>query len=195
MTTQTNVVTVYMEAGEPPFTAAPYGRCLCGKAFKRTSPHDHRRKWCSERCRKNLSYGGTCQRCGNRTSGGDGAAKAPALCASCSEDRNREERTIWSKERIVEEIHRWTSLAGRPPKATEWQRAGTAAQKRLLVDIHRATGPWPTVTVVQRKFGSWANAIEAADFPRPTRGVQGPRRRHEDLKALHHRMTFDEHAA
>lgn len=53
--------------------------CRCGRAFE----GPRHRKWCSDLCRKNRLYGGTCRECGDRTSysGKQGASR---LCFRCS---------------------------------------------------------------------------------------------------------------
>lgn len=57
----------------------------------------------------------------------------------------------WTSEEILEQIRLFHKQNGRPPTSREFKRAG----------------PWPKQTTVVKKFGSWANAIEAAGFPRP----------------------------
>lgn len=115
-----------------------------------------------DRARKN-SYGGVCLRCGKRTDGSNGRAKAPKICAACDAIRLHEER-YWTRERVIAAIQRWAAEHGRPPRANEWQRA-------------HPDGWWPAATSVYRTstnpgavFAYWADAIEAAGFPRPEVG-------------------------
>lgn len=61
----------------------------------------------------------------------------------------------WTRPGLVTAIRDFAASAGRPPTADEW----------------RVAGPWPTLKTVMRHFGSWAAAIEAAGFQRPTRGT------------------------
>lgn len=59
----------------------------CGAALKPSGPKDHRRKWCSERCRKR-SYGDPCIDCGARTSYGAEKKRVPEPhCDSCRAQR------------------------------------------------------------------------------------------------------------
>jgi len=64
-------------------------------------------------------------------------------------------RRAWEKAEIIDAIQRWRREYGEPPTSTEWAR--------------HIEG-YPTTSTVKARFGSWANAIEAAGFPRPTRG-------------------------
>jgi hypothetical protein len=94
-------------------------------------------------------YGGTCEDCGTRTYGGDGASKAPTVCADCSAQRQHDSR-YWTPARIIAAIRAFHAKHGRPPHATEWNTAGLNGE--------------PYVSVVQREFGSWRAAILAAGF-------------------------------
>lgn len=104
-------------------------------------------------------YRGTCRRCGGPTTGGDGRAKAPTICAACCAIEQHENR-YWTRARIVAAIQRFAEENGRPPLAPEWNSAG-----------HGQNGDgYPGPAFVIREFGSWANGIEAAGFPRPRIG-------------------------
>lgn len=70
------------------------------------------------------------------------------LCQSCAAKHSR----IWTAETILQAIHRWHQQHGRPPIATEWIRGAP---------------DYPNPGTVIREHGSWANAIEAAGYPRP----------------------------
>lgn len=70
-------------------------------------------------------------------------------------ENNPGRRRAWDKADITAAIQRWHGEYGHPPTSTEWMR--------------RVDG-YPTTTTVAARFGSWANAIEQAGFPRPTRG-------------------------
>lgn len=65
--------------------------------------------------------------------------------------------TAWSKEEIIAAIQKWAREHGRPPTANEWT-------KRII--------GYPSASTVAKHFGSWAEGIEAAGFPRPVRGGQ-----------------------
>lgn len=65
-------------------------------------------------------------------------------------------RKRWTREEIIEAIQAHAREHGYPPVASEW----------ALQDATR-----PTRDDAKRVFGSWADAVEAAGFPRPRRGV------------------------
>lgn len=101
-------------------------------------------------------YQGTCVDCGAKTDGSNGRANAPKRCAKCAADAQHDER-YWTRETIIEAIKRFGREHGRAPVATDW-----------LYGKHGVNGsgyPWPGFLI--REFGSWANGIEAAGFPRP----------------------------
>lgn len=64
--------------------------------------------------------------------------------------------TKWPRDRIIEAVQEWAAAHGRPPRELDWLHADPA-------------GRHPSRTVVVRRYG-WANLIEEAGFPRPTRG-------------------------
>lgn len=49
-----------------------------------------KRKWCSERCRKQTVYSGTCQHCGTPTNGYGGFGSASDTCKRCFNERNKD---------------------------------------------------------------------------------------------------------
>jgi hypothetical protein len=106
---------------------------------------------------KRRRYGRPCATgCGRLTSGSNGAGAAPLLCVVCYRHQQGEE----ARSKAIACIHEWHRRYGRPPKADEW-RAGVA--------------PYPTVSLIQYLFGSWAGGIRAAGYEprkpgRPKRG-------------------------
>lgn len=70
-------------------------------------------------------------------------------------ENDRGRRRAWERDDILDAIRRWDTDYGHPPTSTEWMR--------------RVDG-YPTTTTVATRFGSWANAVEQAGFPRPARG-------------------------
>jgi hypothetical protein len=69
-------------------------------------------------------------------------------------------RTVrWTRERIVESLQAFAAEHGRPPSC---------------LDARHHVGRLPQQPTCARAFGSWANAIEAAGFPRPTRSTRYP---------------------
>lgn len=154
----------------------------CGTPIEPSGPRDHRRKWCSERCRK-AQYGGTCVDCGAPTYGGNGQAKAPERCLLCRATYQHEARR-WTREAVVAAIQAWTAEHGRPPTATDWNSAMARAASRP-----ERPDDFPPVATVQREFGSWANAVEAAGFDRPRPGVYGRPDRAEMVEACQRLYT------
>lgn len=114
------------------------------------------------RARKD-SYRGVCDDCGNPTDGSYGPNNTPAVCDACSHARQRADKR-WTREAVVDAIRRFHAQHGRPPRAQEW------------IASDQGNG-YPTRTAVYRSqsnstapFAKWADAIEAAGFPRPMTG-------------------------
>jgi Homing endonuclease associated repeat len=110
--------------------------------------------WREKAQARRARYGGTCQRCGAPTDGSAGpSTPPPTLCGKCALDEQHERRH-WTKERILEAVHRYAEENGRQPSSQEW--LGTAGKDRP---------PWapPTPTVI-REFGSWSACMNAAGF-------------------------------
>jgi HNH endonuclease len=104
-------------------------------------------------------YQGTCEQCGGPTNGNNGPGTASKLCASCKQAEQHNNRH-WTPQTIIKQIQRFHRENSRVPLATDWLTAG----RGLNGD------GYPAVAVIQREFGSWANAIEAAGYPRPKVG-------------------------
>lgn len=105
-------------------------------------------------------YAGTCERCGGPTSGANGRALAAKICGECAHILGHEGR-YWTRERVIEAIQRFAAEHGRPPTANDWNHGG------------RGEGYPPVGSCYGRKttpFIYWADAIEAAGFPRPVSG-------------------------
>lgn len=100
-----------------------------------------------EKARKD-SYRGRCEDCGAPTDGTNGREAAPKLCLSCLGVRTHEERK-WTPETILAAIRLFVEENGRRPSSGEWHRA----------DRDRR---FPPPQAVQREFGTWNAAIEAA---------------------------------
>lgn len=111
------------------------------------------------RARKD-SYRGTCRFCGAKTTGCNGPDLAPTHCIR-PECVSRAQR-VWTRERIIAEIQRYASEYGRPPLADDWllARDGYPPKSAVYASSNRQLAP----------FASWADAIEAAGFPRPLPG-------------------------
>lgn len=111
---------------------------------------------------RKASYGRTCENCGGSTDGSYGRAKAPRYCAHCQPHVTRK----WTQERVIEAIREWARRRGEAPNANDWIRNtvdpdGYEFPARTAVydsDSHYA----------HPNFQHWADAIEAAGFPRPS---------------------------
>lgn len=104
------------------------------------SSHDVRRKWCSEDCRRQALYAGTCEDCGGPTDGSNGSAKAPARCQGC---------ITWTRDQVIFALQEWAEESGGiPPTCTD----------------ARASDALPYERTVARLFGSWNGGLLAAGF-------------------------------
>lgn len=112
------------------------------------------------------SYHGVCEGCGAATTGSDGREAAPSLCWDCSHGRQTAERK-WSRENVIDAIQRFAAANGRPPTATEWIRGDPANGYPPRSAVYRSTGHRSNSSA---PFAKWADAIEAAGFPRPRTG-------------------------
>ena len=111
-------------------------------------------------------YAGRCAFCGNPTTGANGRANAPRLCIKCSARISQQAR-VWNRENVIKAIQAWAEDHGRPPLAMDWIRTGVTS----------SGVPHPGFSSVYRykhsssaPFASWADAVEAAGFPRPRVG-------------------------
>jgi hypothetical protein len=100
------------------------------------------RKWCSERCRKQTLYAGTCERCGGKTNGSDGRAAAATVCMDCLR---------WTRAGVLLAVEEWADAhGGVPPTSTDWRDA--------------ASDGFPPATTVKRLFGGWNAMLLDAGF-------------------------------
>lgn len=156
----------------------------CGTPIEPSGPRDHRRKWCSERCRK-AQYGGTCVDCGAPTNGSDGYAGRPMRCASCNGKLHGGRNRRWTPELVVAAIRDWAEEYGEPPAVPDWLpsqalRMNDPGRARRFWD---ADGRWPHHTIVFRVFGSWNAGIRAAGYePRAVGGGGGNGARHRSVR-------------
>jgi hypothetical protein len=126
----------------------------CSTPIEQNARAGRPRKWCSDHCRKETLYSGRCLDCGAPTSLG-GMGRASGHCRSCA----NKARTLWTSETIVSAIQRWAAETGGPPTACDWNTAQARATGRPPRSPH-----YPPASTVQKVFGSWSNAIEAAGF-------------------------------
>lgn len=119
-----------------------------------------------DRARKD-SYSGTCQECGRATTGSDGPALAPKLCNHCAPWENFGK---WARETIIAAIQRFVAENGRVPSSEEWIKSNPEKgyPPRTAVYYSGTSGRKKNGHL----FDSWADAIEAAGFPRPYVGIK-----------------------
>lgn len=107
-----------------------------------------------KKTRKN--YEGTCALCGAVTKS-DGTSQPSSFCTSCAHENQK----IWTQEAVIDAIQRFAALNGRPPTALEWMHANPIENYPSCSNCHTREGA---------PFAKWADAIEAAGFPRPKVG-------------------------
>lgn len=105
---------------------------------------------------------------------GTSTEPGPALDESEAPDPPQGPRTRhrkWTPDEIVERIRAWADRFGEPPTSLNWGPSMARAHGRPEeADVFVDEAPaWPTQAQVKTAFGSWAAAIEAAGFDRPTR--------------------------
>jgi hypothetical protein len=119
-----------------------------------------------ERRRK---YEGVCGRCGGPTKY-SGLDHPSPHCAACAAEIQKETRT-WTPEAIIERFQEFHRVTGRSPAVTDIPhhaelRGKTRKQWHLTSErIAEATSHGihlPTPSIVQREFGGWRKAVEAA---------------------------------
>lgn len=115
---------------------------------------------------RRAGYAGRCVDCGRPTDGSTPKKPRPR-CQECSHRRQHEQRP-WTAERIIEAFREFAERVGRPPAVPDFNlaraRAGCSAARIAEAEAAHATGHYPTVTTVQREFGSWRAALAAAGF-------------------------------
>lgn len=106
--------------------------------------------------------GGTCIDCDGPTYGGDGTP--PLRCASCAAAYQRSLK-VWTREAVIDAIQSWAAEHGRPPTANDWRRADPTRRYPAASNVYRRQGARRNAP-----FATWAEAVEAAGFPRPRQG-------------------------
>lgn len=125
-----------------------------------TDPDGEKAKARKERYRR------PCPRCGTLMCGSDGlhGKSSPSLCHMCAREEAKKRR-IWTREAIIEAIQEFAQEHGRPPLAMEWS-SSRDNRYPAYSSVYRHRGK----KGMYQPFASWADAIEAAGFPRPRRG-------------------------
>lgn len=118
------------------------------------------------RARKD-SYAGECVDCGAPTSGSNGSRAAANRCDLCSHALQHLNRR-WTRDAVIDAIRRYHRAHGRPPRSEDWIRADQVHNYPPRSAVYRGG---------QRRgkhqpFQTWADAIEAAGFPRPHVGIK-----------------------
>jgi hypothetical protein len=108
--------------------------------------------------------GGVCVDCGGWTSQGNGTSPPSERCLRCEAARVKDTMK-WTRASVVAAIQRFASAHGRPPIAAEWTRSDPINGYPPRTSVYRSTSGWQGAP-----FASWAAAIEAAGFERPTVG-------------------------
>jgi hypothetical protein len=129
------------------------------------------RKWCSERCRKQTLYTGTCVDCSGKT-GWSGQVPPHERCNPCAAAHGK----VWTDAAIIEAIQAWGDLHGRPPSAGDWNvadRPESSSFPARLDRFYNGARSWPHMNTVRKAFGLWNAAIAAAGFePRAHDGAE-----------------------
>lgn len=134
------------------------------------------------------TYRGTCENCGQPTTGCDGPGSARRLCHHCApRDPERvAKQTKWPRALILERIREWADLHGEPPASLDWNpwKARQMHDEPRARRFEDAGGYWPNFTTVVERFGTWNTAITAAGFEaRQPNGGGGNRLRCRDQSA------------
>lgn len=119
-------------------------------------------------------YSKPCPQCGTLMSGSSGrnSPRNPKLCASCSHQAQRDGRK-WTREKIIEAIQLFAEKNGRPPLSSEWlQGEKTRGEEYPPASAVYSYFNHSRNRPVVRPFATWADAIEAAGFPRPRQGAK-----------------------
>lgn len=77
-----------------------------------------------------------------------------------SQKQKYERQRKWTKETVIKAIQDWAAEHGRPPTSPEWHNASPDGKYPCFRSVY---GP----EAEGRPFPKWADAIEAAGFPRP----------------------------
>lgn len=112
---------------------------------------------------RNWCLGGECEDCGTPITY-DTAKYAPVRrCVDC-QLAWRHDQKVWTRDAVIDAIRRYAAAHGRPPSAAAWLHVDPANNYPNRGSVYQSSGnlgsPFPT----------WADAIEAAGFPRPRRG-------------------------
>lgn len=102
---------------------------------------------------------GVCKKCGAPTAWANATGVAPTQCADCFTQPK-----VWTADAVIDAIRRFAAEHGRPPTADEWINADGVRNFPARSSVYRSRAN------SSNPFASWADAIEAAGFPRPRVG-------------------------
>jgi uncharacterized protein YgfB (UPF0149 family) len=101
------------------------------------------------------------------------------MSSTSTPPRGNRHSSTWTREIVMERIAQWAEEHGQPPTAAQWN----PARARIMADKANAKartwldgiaafeqGGWPSQDTVDRLFGGWSNAIEAAGFAKRPAG-------------------------
>lgn len=123
-----------------------------------------------DRARKAKVFG-LCPDCGAKLVNGGSAIPPGTRCTACKNERVKADSRRW----ILDSIAEWAERFGAPPGAMDWNPAhARAAGLHWKVERYESTErPWPSVTLVQNRFGSWSAGIAAAGWEPRRSGEYG----------------------
>lgn len=110
---------------------------------------------------------GNCIDCNTPTSYDGRARKGESNYRRCRNCANlaRHLAIYWTREKVIDAIQRFALANGRPPISTDWSTADKANDYPSKTQVYRHPSTSPSAP-----FAFWADAIEAAGFPRPRPG-------------------------
>jgi hypothetical protein len=111
---------------------------------------------------RRATYQGACERCGGVTKS-NGTSTPSRHCRDCAREIATENKR-WTRETVIAAIQRFALEHGRPPISTDWLKSRAAGRDEWAPPASVVFGP------TRQPFRSWADAIEAAGFPRPRVG-------------------------
>jgi AcrR family transcriptional regulator len=103
-------------------------------------------------------YVGACRGCGAYTQPRNGKGDAYAYCKACHPGAIERR---WTPERVLEAMVDWRGRYGRLPSSYDWSRTHVRRRGRRALE-RLNEGDWPSASVVNGIFGTWAAALTAA---------------------------------
>jgi hypothetical protein len=134
-------------------------------------------------------YSGTCESCGNPTTGCNGHANAPTRCAACTCAMQHAAR-YWTRETIVTRFKEFHAATGRAPTSVDAMckigapsiAAQLSTARLREIEAIPDTVALPPPSIVCREFDSWHAALRAAGFTPNRGGAPGHRERRSAMR-------------